>query len=119
MFVWNAFSSLEDALSMLEAYDPYNPDPAYNRLRKVKYSAAFKPIKDFALEPGFERLWRIKLNDENAFAEKMVELEAGIEQEKLELVNCPIGLDIGAERPEEIAIAVIAEILAAHKGVNL
>ena len=78
MFVWNAFSSLEDALGMLEAYDPYNPDPAYNRLRKVKYSAAFKPIKDFALEPGFERLWRIKLNDENAFAEKMVELEAGI-----------------------------------------
>ena len=78
MFVWNAFSSLEDALSMLEAYDPYNPDPAYNRLRKVKYSAAFKPIKAFELEPGFERLWRIKLNDENAFAEKMVELEAGI-----------------------------------------
>ena len=37
MFVWNAFSSLEDALSMLEAYDQYNPDPAYNRLRKVKY----------------------------------------------------------------------------------
>lgn len=48
-----------------------------------------------------------------------VALEAGIEQEKLDLVNCPIGLDIGAESPEEIAIAVIAEILAAHKGVNL
>jgi len=33
-------------------------------------------------------------------------------------VNCPIGLDIGAESPEEIAVAVLAEILAAHKGVN-
>ena len=29
------------------------------------------------------------------------------------------GLEIGAESPEEIAIAVLAEILASHKGVNL
>ena len=48
-----------------------------------------------------------------------VALEAGIDQEKLDKVNCPIGLDIGAESPEEIAIAVLAEILAAHKGINL
>ena len=53
----------------------------------------------------------------NAFTK--VALEAGIEQERLDQVNCPIGLDIGAESPEEIAIAVLAEILAAHKGVNL
>ena len=43
----------------------------------------------------------------------------GIDQETLDGVNCPIGLAIGAESPEEIAIAVLAEILAAHKGVNL
>ena len=48
-----------------------------------------------------------------------VALDAGISQEKLDRVNCPIGLDIGAESPEEIAIAVLAEILASHKGVNL
>ena len=48
-----------------------------------------------------------------------VALEAGIEQETLDRVNCPIGLDIGAESPEEIAIAVLAEILASHKGINL
>ena len=29
------------------------------------------------------------------------------------------GLEIGAESPEEIAIAVLAEILASPKGVNL
>ena len=48
-----------------------------------------------------------------------VALESGIDQETLDGVNCPIGLAIGAESPEEIAIAVLAEILAAHKGVNL
>ncbi len=47
-----------------------------------------------------------------------VALEAGISQETLDGVNCPIGLAIGAESPEEIAIAVLAEILAAYKGVN-
>ena len=53
----------------------------------------------------------------NAFTK--VALESGIEQETLDRVNCPIGLDIGAESPEEIAIAVLAEILASHKGINL
>jgi xanthine dehydrogenase accessory factor len=52
----------------------------------------------------------------NAFTK--VALEAGISQEQLDQVNCPIGLAIGAESPEEIAIAVLAEILASHKGVN-
>ena len=45
-------------------------------------------------------------------------LEAGITQEALDLVNCPIGLNIGAESPEEIAIAVLAEIMAAFKDID-
>ncbi len=48
-----------------------------------------------------------------------VALDAGITQERLDQVNCPIGLEIGAESPEEIAIAVIAEIIAGFKGINL
>lgn len=35
----------------------------------------------------------------------------GIEQEKLNRVYSPIGLDLGAETPEEIAISILAEIL--------
>ena len=53
----------------------------------------------------------------NAFSK--IALGEGISQETLDCVNCPIGLDIGAESPEEIAIAVLAEILAGHKGINL
>ncbi|MCS5532871.1 MAG: XdhC family protein [Candidatus Poseidoniaceae archaeon] len=45
-------------------------------------------------------------------------LAEGIEQEKLDSINCPIGLNIGAESPEEIAIAVLAEIMAAFKDVD-
>lgn len=35
----------------------------------------------------------------------------GIPRERLERVNMPIGLDIGAVLPEEIAVAIVAEII--------
>jgi len=45
-------------------------------------------------------------------------LNAGLNQNTLDEIQCPIGLNIGAETPEEIAIAVIAQILSTHKGVD-
>ena len=45
-------------------------------------------------------------------------LEQGIGQSILDAVICPIGLNIGAESPEEIAIAVVAQIMASYKGVD-
>jgi xanthine dehydrogenase accessory factor len=35
----------------------------------------------------------------------------GITQEQLDRVHSPIGLAIGAETPEEIAVAIMAEII--------
>ena len=40
----------------------------------------------------------------------------GIPQEKLDPIHTPIGLDLGGETPEEIALAVVAEILAVKNG---
>jgi len=42
--------------------------------------------------------------------------ESGIEDEILREVRAPIGLDIGAVSPEEVALAVLAEIVAARRG---
>ena len=42
--------------------------------------------------------------------------ESGIEAEILREVRAPIGLDIGAVAPEEVALAVLAEIVAARRG---
>ena len=39
----------------------------------------------------------------------------GLEQHLLDNVICPIGLNIGAESPEEIAVAVVAQIMALFK----
>ncbi len=50
----------------------------------------------------------------NAFSKALV--DAGISQNAIDSVRCPIGIDIGAESPEEIAISVCAEIMALEKG---
>ncbi len=42
--------------------------------------------------------------------------DAGVEQARIERVHAPIGLDIGAERPGEIALAILAEIVASWRG---
>ena len=44
--------------------------------------------------------------------------EEGIPQEKLDAVHSPIGLNIGAETPEEIAVSICAELIAVRAGVD-
>jgi xanthine dehydrogenase accessory factor len=46
----------------------------------------------------------------------LLEQEQGIPREKLERVYAPIGLDIGAESPAEIAVCIIAEIVKVYRG---
>ena len=41
--------------------------------------------------------------------------ESGVEKRLIDSVRCPIGLDIGADTPEEIAIAVCAEVLSLER----
>jgi xanthine dehydrogenase accessory factor len=44
--------------------------------------------------------------------------ENGAEERKLEKVRAPIGLDIGAVTPEEVALAIMAEIVAVRRGAK-
>lgn len=43
-------------------------------------------------------------------------LEAGIPAEKLDTVHSPMGLELNAETPEEIAVSIMAEILMLREG---
>lgn len=43
--------------------------------------------------------------------------EEGVSDERLAGVFCPIGLPIGAETPQQIAVSIVAELLAARAGV--
>jgi xanthine dehydrogenase accessory factor len=43
-------------------------------------------------------------------------LEEGADAEQLKKVRAPVGLDIGAVSPEEVALAILAEIVAERRG---
>ncbi len=40
----------------------------------------------------------------------------GVQDDVLERIRCPMGLDIGADTPDEIAVSVIAEMIAVRSG---
>jgi xanthine/CO dehydrogenase XdhC/CoxF family maturation factor len=44
--------------------------------------------------------------------------EEGLAPELFERVHAPVGLDIGAVTPEEIAVAITAELIAIRRGVE-
>jgi xanthine dehydrogenase accessory factor len=44
--------------------------------------------------------------------------EAGAEDGKLRQVRAPVGLDLGAVTPEEVALAILAEIVAEQRGAK-
>ena len=46
----------------------------------------------------------------------LLEKEQGINPASLDKIYAPIGLDIGAEAPGEIAVAIIGEIINVHRG---
>jgi len=49
-------------------------------------------------------------------------LDAGFSERDVDRVHAPIGLDIGAQSPEEIAIAILSEMIAVkygHRGASL
>lgn len=45
-------------------------------------------------------------------------VEQGLRLEELEQVHTPVGLDIGAQTPEEIAVSILAEMIAVRRGVD-
>jgi xanthine dehydrogenase accessory factor len=44
--------------------------------------------------------------------------EKGVLPEKLAEVHTPVGLEIGALTPEEIAVSILAEMIAVRRGVD-
>jgi xanthine dehydrogenase accessory factor len=44
--------------------------------------------------------------------------ERGVSREELATVHAPLGLEIGAQTPEEIAVSILAEMIAVRRGVD-
>jgi xanthine dehydrogenase accessory factor len=46
-------------------------------------------------------------------------LERGLTREQLAGIHAPLGLEIGAETPEEIAVSILAEMIAVRRGADV
>jgi xanthine dehydrogenase accessory factor len=44
--------------------------------------------------------------------------ETGVSNERLAAVHAPLGLEIGAQTPDEIAVSILAEMVAVRRGVD-
>ena len=80
MLVWSAYPDLASAMNASSVYDPNNAPSALARLRTVKYGVSWKGLKSFRLDPGWERVVRVKVSPENlnAYVEALRELETAI-----------------------------------------
>ena len=66
MFVWQAFTSMEEAMENTTAYDPYSAPFALKQMRTPLYSSFWKPLKSFNIRPkSFERVNRVIVQPEN------------------------------------------------------
>jgi len=59
------------------------------------------------------------LSSRTNFARRRLELlEMGVSEEQVNRINTPVGLKIGAKGPQEIALAIMAELVAVRNGLN-
>src|SRR5712672_603717 len=73
-------------------------------------------ILRWALESAVQCRYIGMIGSERKFVSVAKELEAqGIRRERLERVYSPLGIDIGAVTPDEIAVAVVAEMIAVRR----
>lgn len=45
-------------------------------------------------------------------------LDSGVDRDRLAAIHAPIGVEIGAETPQEIALSIAAEVVAVRRGVE-
>ena len=114
MFVYNGFASIEEAMAATDKYDAMKATPELMAIRQVQYNVMFKPLKQFTLEPGFERLWRLKISNENLqpYVNKIAELEAALRAAG-HTINVGVFQPIGGGVHEAIHLRAVSPSTAA------
>lgn len=73
------------------------------------------PALEVALEAGVRYVGA--LGSSRTHAKRVAALrEAGLTSELIDRIHAPIGLDLGGRKPEEIALAIAAELVAVRSG---
>lgn len=100
------------------------PDDAFKQVRLTRSSAVTMLTHDPKIDdPALlitlrsEAFYVGALGSRKTHAKRRERLmKQGLSAEELDRVHAPIGLEIGAQTPEEIALAIMAQIVAARQG---
>ncbi len=113
----------EDMFKNREGVDLYSTDPDLKDVKidgntavvvSTMHKLDHKYIKA-ALEGGARYIGLIASKKRAGIVFETL-IRIGVDEKLLEKVSSPAGLDIGAEKPEEIAISIISEIICLEKG---
>ncbi|MFL2734340.1 MAG: hypothetical protein ACJ0E5_04215 [Gammaproteobacteria bacterium] len=100
LFIWNAYSDLGKALSDGLAYNPYKAPKQLKNMRKILYTAVWKPLTPFPVNPGFERVTRVNVKPENTqkflMASEILQAEMNAAGDEFEM-GVLLGLGAGAK----------------------
>lgn len=115
-------------LASSERFDPAHileswPEQCFAKLASDPYAAVVTlthvdKIDDEALGIALKSKCRYvgALGSRRTHAKRVERLKkAGFSDDDLERINAPVGLDIGAETPGEIAVSILAQIIAAFR----
>jgi hypothetical protein len=82
MRVWTGFASVQAAMVGATNYNPSTTKNYISKLREVKHSTTWKPLKPFKLAPGYERVQSVKVAPEHvpAFVAAMSNLEKALQE---------------------------------------
>lgn len=98
-------------------------DPGYRKVRTGPHTfvvVSTEHVSDFpavkaALRAGARHVALVASRSRAADVRTAC-VDAGLSDETLTALRSPAGLDIGAEEPEEIALAIVAEVVAVRRG---
>ena len=110
MFVWNAYPDVATAMHANTIYNPYDAPKEMKKLRKVKYGVTWRPLKSFRLDPGWERVIRVKVESEdmNAYVQTIKDLEKAIIDSGYPAFNMGVFVPIGGGTHESETLMIRA-----------
>lgn len=110
MFVWTAYPDVAAAMHANTIYDPNDAPKEMKKMRKVRYGVTWRPMKSFRLDPGWERVIRVKVDSEdmNAYVDSIKALEKAIIDSGYPAFNMGVFVPIGGGIHESQTLMVRA-----------
>ena len=92
----------------------YTPEQQYEILLQLDALIREEGLESFDEDDPLGRALIRALEEDPTLYEKL--MAAGVTEKQLAAVHAPIGLALGGEAPEEIAVAILAELLMTKYG---